>query len=79
MRRRLAIFLVAVTLTFIPIAIIAGATGHWTILVGWVVIVNLVGVPFFRCPNCGRHAWRTDWGFFVPSVGTHCRGCKNAY
>lgn len=73
MQTRLTFFLLIVGLTFVPVAIMAA---YWTMLAvafGWFIVVNLVALLLFRCPNCGRNAWRTNYGFFVPSVGTHCR------
>jgi len=64
------------------LAIPAIETGNKLLLAAsllWFLLLGTLQFRWFRCPNCGKLAFQTPKGLYVPSVGTRCRHCAASY
>ena len=45
----------------------------------WMFVFGISAFVFFRCPACGKSAFRTPSGWRVPWTGLKCRYCGKDY
>lgn len=67
---------------FFALMIPAVETGSKLLLAAgllWFLVLGTLQFRWFRCPNCGKVAFQTRRGLYVPSVGTKCRHCTAPY